>query len=85
MQFVLFIVGSYYCEVEDYAEGIDGDARPEGGIVSEMLCNGAAGKHAHAHTQIPAGENCGVGGAALAMGRHIDEYHLESGPQMPVA
>ena len=85
MQFVVLVVGSYYCEVEDYAEGIDGDASPEGGMVAEMLRDGTAGKHAHAHAQIPAGKDGGVGGAALAMGRHVDEYHLESGPQMPVA
>lgn len=85
MQFVVLVVGSNYSEVEDYAEGIDGDASPEGGMVSEMLRDGAAGKHAHTHAQIPAGKNGGVGGAALAMGCHVDEYHLESGPQMPVA
>ena len=49
MQFVVLVVGSYYCEVEDYAEGIDGDASPEGGMVAEMLCDGAACQHAHAH------------------------------------
>ena len=49
MQFVVLVVGSNYSEVEDYAEVIDGDASPEGGMVSEMLCDGAAGKHAHTH------------------------------------
>ena len=85
MQFVALVVRSYYCEVEDYAEGIDGDACPEGGMVAEMLRDGAACQHAHAHAQIPAGEDGRVSGAARAMGCHVDEYHLESGPQMPVA
>ena len=77
MQFVVLVVGSNYSEVEDYAEGIDGDACPESGMVAEMLRDGAACQHAHAHAQIPAGEDGGVGGAALAVRRHVDEYHLE--------
>ena len=49
MQLVVLVVGSYYCEVEDYAEGIDGYASPEGGMVAEMLSDGASCQHAHAH------------------------------------
>ncbi len=54
-------------------------------MVAEVFGNGTACKHAHAHAQIPRGEQRGVGSTALAVGCHIDEHHLESRPQVPVA
>ena len=40
-------------EKEDYAQEVYGKGYPECGIVAQVLCNGAAGKDAQPHSNVP--------------------------------
>lgn len=40
-------------EEEDYAQEVYGKGTPECGIVAHVFCNGAAGKDAQPHSNVP--------------------------------
>ena len=58
---------------------------PEGSGVAEIFGYHPAEDDAETHTQIPAGQQGGVGGAALVVMRHRNDHVLEGWPHMPVA
>ena len=50
---VLYEMLSGVGEEEDYAKEVYGKGCPECGIVAQVLCNGAAGKDAQPHSNVP--------------------------------
>lgn len=71
-------------EVEEYAEGFDHPCGPEGGVVAEVLDEETSSEYTQAYTEIPRGEERGVGCSAMAGRAEADEHGLEGGPQMAI-
>lgn len=72
-------------EEKGHAHGIVDGHHPEGGSIAVVLRHDAAHKDADAEAHVPRRENGGIGGATLAVFRHVDKHIEESGVHVSVA
>ena len=72
-------------EEEECANTVHDGNPPECSSIAEILDDGAAEENADTDTKIPAGEEGGVGSAALVIGSYADDHVLEGRPEMTIA
>ena len=70
---------------ESYAEGVAEEGNPECCVVIEVFGEDSSENHTQSHTQIPRGENRGIGSASLTVGCQIDKHVLHGGIHVSVA
>ena len=84
-QFVALVCRADMGEEEYHPEEIDGGSHGKGAAVAVELGKDAAEEDTEAYARIPAGVERGVGCAAAAVGRKVDEHRLDGGEHVTVA